>query len=79
MDPSEMWGTGDYKAVADRIASAGETVVERAGIEPGMDVLDVACGTGNATVPAAKLAARVTGLDPPSPLGPPRTTPASTT
>jgi ubiquinone/menaquinone biosynthesis C-methylase UbiE len=63
MDPSEMWGTGDYKAVADRIASAGETVVERAQIEPGMDVLDVACGTGNATVPAAKLAARVTGLD----------------
>lgn len=63
MDPSEMWGTGDYKAVADRIASAGETVVESAGIEPGMDVLDVACGTGNATVPAAKLAARVTGLD----------------
>ena len=58
-----MWGTGDYKAVADRIASAGETVVERARIEPGMDVLDVACGTGNATVPAAKLAARVTGLD----------------
>jgi SAM-dependent methyltransferase len=63
MDPSEMWGTGDYKAVADRIASAGETVVERAQIEPGMDVLDVACGTGNASVPAAKLAARVTGLD----------------
>jgi SAM-dependent methyltransferase len=63
MDPSEMWGTGDYKAVADRIASAGETLVERAQIEPGMDVLDVACGTGNATIPAAKLAARVTGLD----------------
>jgi SAM-dependent methyltransferase len=63
MDPSEMWGTGDYKAVADRIASAGEVLVERAEIEPGMDVLDVACGTGNATIPAAKLAARVTGLD----------------
>jgi ubiquinone/menaquinone biosynthesis C-methylase UbiE len=59
----DMWGTGDYKAVADKIASAGEVVVERAGIEPGMEVLDVACGTGNATVPAAKLAARVTGLD----------------
>jgi ubiquinone/menaquinone biosynthesis C-methylase UbiE len=63
MEPTEMWGTGDYKAVADRIASAGETLVERAQIEPGMDVLDVACGTGNATIPAAKLAARVTGLD----------------
>jgi SAM-dependent methyltransferase len=60
---NDMWGTGDYKAVADKIASAGEVVVEKAGIEPGMDVLDVACGTGNATVPAAKLAARVTGLD----------------
>ena len=28
-----------------------------------MEVLDVACGTGNATIPAAKLGARVTGLD----------------
>jgi 2-polyprenyl-3-methyl-5-hydroxy-6-metoxy-1,4-benzoquinol methylase len=28
-----------------------------------MDVLDVGCGTGNATIPAAKLGARVTGLD----------------
>src|SRR5687768_8909235 len=60
---NDMWGEGDYKAVADKIRSAGEVVVERAGIEPGMDVLDVACGSGNATIPAAKLAARVTGLD----------------
>ena len=37
--------------------------MERAGVEPGMDVLDVACGTGNATLPAAKAGARVTGLD----------------
>jgi ubiquinone/menaquinone biosynthesis C-methylase UbiE len=59
----DMWGTGDYKAVADRIASAGEVIVDKAGIEPGMDVLDVACGTGNATIPAAKLGARVTGFD----------------
>jgi SAM-dependent methyltransferase len=63
MEPSEMWGTGDYAAVADKIAAAGERVVERAGIEPGMDVLDVACGTGNATIPAAQRGARVTGLD----------------
>jgi SAM-dependent methyltransferase len=63
MDPSEMWDSGDYPAVADRIATAGEALVERAGVEPGMDVLDVACGSGNATIPAARLAARVTGLD----------------
>lgn len=59
----DMWGTGDYKAVADKISSAGEVLVQRAGIEPGMDVLDVACGTGNATIPAAKLGAHVTGID----------------
>ena len=58
-----MWGSGNYAAVAERISEAGEAVVERAGVEPGMDVLDVACGTGNATIPAAKAGARVTGLD----------------
>jgi ubiquinone/menaquinone biosynthesis C-methylase UbiE len=63
MDPKTMWGSGNYAAVADRISEVGEAVVERAGVEPGMDVLDVACGTGNATIPAAKAGARVTGLD----------------
>src|SRR5215217_5822160 len=63
MDPKTMWGSGNYAAVAERITQAGELVVERAGVEPGMDVLDVACGTGNASIPAAKAGARVTGLD----------------
>jgi SAM-dependent methyltransferase len=63
MDPKTMWGSGNYAAVAERISQSGELVVERAGVEPGMDVLDVACGTGNATIPAAKAGARVTGLD----------------
>jgi SAM-dependent methyltransferase len=59
----DIWGTGDFKAVADKIATGGEQLVEAAGIQPGDDVLDVGCGTGNATIPAAKLGARVTGLD----------------
>jgi len=63
MDPKTMWGSGNYAAVAARIGETGELVVERAGVEPGIDVLDVACGTGNATIPAAKAGARVTGLD----------------
>ena len=58
-----MWGAGDYAAVAEKVTDAGEACVERAGIEPEMDVLDVACGTGNATIPAVRLGARVTGLD----------------
>jgi ubiquinone/menaquinone biosynthesis C-methylase UbiE len=63
MDPKTMWGSGNYAAVAERISEVGRAVAERGGVGPGMDVLDVACGTGNATIPAAKAGARVTGLD----------------
>jgi ubiquinone/menaquinone biosynthesis C-methylase UbiE len=63
MDPKEMWDAGNFAVVAERITEVGELVVERAGVEPGMDVLDVACGTGNASIPAARAGARVTGLD----------------
>jgi SAM-dependent methyltransferase len=38
-------------------------LVEHAGIRAGMRVLDVACGTGVVAVTAARLGARVTGLD----------------
>jgi SAM-dependent methyltransferase len=58
-----MWDAGDYGVLSERIADVGERVVARAGIEPGMAVLDVACGTGNAAAPAARAGARVTGLD----------------
>jgi ubiquinone/menaquinone biosynthesis C-methylase UbiE len=57
------WALGDYAVVAERITAAAEVLVERAGVEPGMDVLDVATGTGNAALPAVRRGARVTGLD----------------
>jgi SAM-dependent methyltransferase len=63
MDPKTMWGSGNYAAVAEKIAGVGELCTERAGVEPGMEVLDVACGAGNATIPAARAGARVTGVD----------------
>jgi ubiquinone/menaquinone biosynthesis C-methylase UbiE len=63
MDPKTMWGSGNYAAVAEKVSQAGEVVIERSGLEPGMDLLDVACGTGNATIPAAQAGARATGLD----------------
>ena len=58
-----MWDAGNFAAVAEHILQSGEVVVDRAGVEPGMDLLDVACGAGNATIPAAKAGARTTGLD----------------
>jgi len=48
---------------AERVREVGELLVERAGVEPGMEVLDVGTGTGNAALPATKRGARVTGLD----------------
>jgi SAM-dependent methyltransferase len=59
----DMWGAGDYEAVAEKVTSIAEVLVQRAHIESGMTVLDVACGTGNASIAAAELGARVTGLD----------------
>ena len=58
-----VWDTGEYSALSPYIAEVGELVVARARIEPGMEVLDVACGTGNAARPAARAGARVIGLD----------------
>src|SRR5690606_24379554 len=58
-----MWGAGDYAELSRHISQVGELVVERAGVRPRMDVLDVACGPGNAAKPAARAGAHVTGLD----------------
>lgn len=58
-----MWTAGDYAEVALRIVPVGEYVAERAGAAPGVELLDVATGTGNVSVPAAKAGATVTGLD----------------
>ena len=41
----------------------GPRLVAHAGVTSENEVLDVACGTGNATIPAAALGAQVTGLD----------------
>ncbi len=58
-----MWAAGDYGTLSEYIRDVGELVVERVGVESGMQVLDVACGTGNAAIPAARVGAEVTGLD----------------
>jgi SAM-dependent methyltransferase len=59
----EMWAAGNYDAVAELVWSAGGRLVDRLDVQAGEDVLDVACGTGNATIPAAEAGAQVVGLD----------------
>jgi ubiquinone/menaquinone biosynthesis C-methylase UbiE len=59
-----MWGLGNYPSVAaDVIADLGPTLVEAAGLAPGQRVLDVAAGSGNVAIPAARLGADVTASD----------------
>ena len=58
------WATGDYAALALReLWPLGERVVRRVNVRPGEDVLDVACGTGNAAIRAAQAGGRVVGVD----------------
>ena len=57
------WDAGDFGQIARLILSVGEGIVARTNVSADDDVLDVACGTGNATLPGARTGARVTGLD----------------
>ena len=59
-----MWAMGDYPAVATEvIASLGPVLVEHAGISAGERVVDIAAGSGNAAIPAARLGADVVATD----------------
>src|SRR5579859_2429847 len=57
------WMAGDFGQIANFTAEEADRFVERLEIKPGSQVLDVACGTGNTAIPAAKRGANVTGVD----------------
>jgi len=57
------WMAGDFGEVAKFTAFEAENFISRIGIQPGSRVLDVACGTGNTAIPAARGGADVTGVD----------------
>jgi len=59
-----MWASGDYASMVETwLLPLGPRLVDGCGIEPGMRVLDVAAGTGNASLPAAERGANVTASD----------------
>ena len=59
-----MWASGDYAAMVEAfLLPLGPRLVEACGISSGMKVLDVAAGTGNASIPAAQAGAQVTASD----------------
>jgi SAM-dependent methyltransferase len=59
-----MWASGDYPSMVEAfLLPLGPRLVEACGVGPGMAVLDVATGTGNAAIPAARAGATVTASD----------------
>src|SRR5262245_30200839 len=57
------WETGDYPRVGNTLQIIAELLVEAADIRAGQQVLDVACGQGNAALAAARRFAEATGSD----------------
>jgi SAM-dependent methyltransferase len=59
-----MWASGDYPDMVETfLLPLGPRLIEACGIGSGDMVLDVAAGTGNASIPAAKAGAQVTASD----------------
>ena len=58
-----MWASGDYGAIAAQIHIVAERLVDSVDPPAGSSVLDVAGGTGNAAIAAARSNCRVTCTD----------------
>jgi SAM-dependent methyltransferase len=57
------WMAGNYARIAETTAPAANEFISRRRLRPGIRLLDVACGSGNLCIPAAKAGAVVTGVD----------------
>ncbi|HLL13473.1 MAG TPA: class I SAM-dependent methyltransferase [Pyrinomonadaceae bacterium] len=58
-----MWMTGDFGQVAKHIETGAEEFIARLALKPGTRLLDVACGSGNLAIPAARAGVVVNGVD----------------
>jgi len=57
------WTSGDFGRIAKSYVQGAGEFIARLGFAPGESVLDVACGTGSLTLPAARMGAAVTAID----------------
>lgn len=61
---AKMWASGDYPSMVETfLLPLGPRLVHVCGVKEGQRVLDVAAGTGNASLAAAALGAEVTASD----------------
>lgn len=59
----QTWATGDFNVIALSVMAASEKLCEAVDPHAGQRVLDVACGSGNAALVAARRYCDVTGVD----------------
>ncbi len=59
----QMWASGDFHAVATLIQPVADTLANSVDLQAGWNVLDVACGSGNAAIAAARCGCDVVGID----------------
>ena len=59
----QMWASGDFHAVATLIQPVADALCDAVDLQAGWRVLDVACGSGNAALAAARCGADVVGID----------------
>ncbi len=57
------WMSGDYGHFATYLQPGALEFLSRIPIEPGVRVLDVACGAGQTAIPMSRAGAKVTGVD----------------
>jgi SAM-dependent methyltransferase len=58
-----IWMAGDYGHFAQYLEPGALQVFDRLNVQPGERLLDVACGAGQLSLPAARAGALVTGVD----------------
>src|SRR5262244_3934237 len=59
----QAWASGDFAVVAARIVIVAENLCDSADLHAGWRVLDVATGSGNAAIAAARLGCEAVGID----------------
>jgi SAM-dependent methyltransferase len=59
----QVWSTGDYSVIASLVHPVSERLCDNADLHAGWHVLDVATGSGNAAIAAARLGCDVIGID----------------
>lgn len=64
MNPNKaLWEKGDFTKIAETMRESGSALVDKLGITKDNYILDLGCGDGTTAIPAAKLGAKVLGVD----------------